>query len=130
MYQLLGYVYTNPKSVVHVYASNMIPNMHLDARYVSARRALSRAGEYIFLCSMPCNGAPIQLNGNIVITCTMLDIVAASAAEAELGALFVKVKEASAMCLILSELGHPQLPKQIHSNNTKAVRICNSTIKR
>ena len=43
---------------------------------------------------MPRDGKPTQLNGNIVIIYAILKIVAASAAEAELGALFVNTKEA------------------------------------
>merc|ERR1712194_487746 len=69
-------------------------------------------------------------NGNIAITCALLKIVAASAAEAELGALFVNTKEARVIRLILSKLGHPQPPTPIHIDNTTAVGIVNSTIKR
>ena len=81
---------------------------------------------------MPCNGTTIQLNGNITITCAILKIVAASAAETELGALFVNVKEARVIRLILSELGYPhlQLPILIHTDNAMTVRIVNSTTKR
>ena len=83
-----------------------------------------------FLGSMSCNGTPIQLNGNIAITCAILKIVAASAAKAELGALFVNAKDARVIHLILSELGHPQPPVPIHIDNVTADGIINSTIKR
>jgi hypothetical protein len=39
------------------------------------------------MSSLPVNGDPIKLNGAIHITCTILKLVAALAAEAELGAL-------------------------------------------
>ena len=54
-----------------------------------------------FLGSLPTNGMAIQLNGNIMITCKILKLVAASAAEAELGALFVNTKEARILRLPL-----------------------------
>ena len=47
-----------------------------------------------FLGSLSQEGTPIKLNGNIAITCAILNLVAASAAEAELGALFLNVQEA------------------------------------
>ena len=78
---------------------------------------------------MPRDGKPTQLNGNIVIIYAILKIVAASAAEVELAALFVNTKEARVIHLILSELGHPQPPTPIHIDNTTAVGIVNRTIK-
>ena len=82
-------MHTTPTAVIHFRASNMILNVHSDASYMSAGKGRSRAGGYFFLGSMPRDGEPIQLNGNIAITCAILKIVAASAAEAELSALFV-----------------------------------------
>jgi hypothetical protein len=128
--QLLDYMHTNPNAIIRFRASDMILNVHSDASYMSAGRARSRAGGYFFLGSMPRDNEPIQLNGNIAITCAILKIVAASAAEAELGALFVNTKEARVIRLILAELGHPQPPTPMHIDNTTAVGIVNSTIKR
>ena len=70
------------------------------------------------------------MNGNIMITCAILKLVAASAAEAELGALFLNAREAKVIRLILRELGHEQPPTPIHVDNTTAVGIVNNTIKR
>ena len=88
----------------------MILNVHSDASYLSAPKARSRAGGYFFLGSLPRDGDPIKLNGSIHITCTILKLVAASAAEAELGALFLNAQEAKVLRLTLAELGHPQPP--------------------
>ena len=79
---------------------------------------------------MPCNSAPIQLNGNIAITCTILKIVVASAVKAKFGALFVSAKETRVVCLILSELGHPPPPIPVHIDNTAAVGTVHRTTKR
>ncbi len=62
--------------------------------------------------------------------CQILKLVAASAAEAELGALFLNAQEAKVMRITLEELGHPQPPTPIHIDNTTTVGIVNSTIKR
>ena len=43
--------------------------------------------------SVPVNGRHIKLNGAIVIMCGILKFVVASAAEAELAALFINAKE-------------------------------------
>mgnify|MGYP003316164995 FL=1 len=80
--------------------------------------------------SIPRDGKPIKLNGNIAITCAILKSVAASAAEAELGALFLNAQEARIIRLTLAELGHPQPPTPIHIDNSTCVGIVNNTIKR
>ena len=79
---------------------------------------------------MPQDGKPIILNGAILVLCQILKVVAASAAEAELGALFLNTKEAKVIRITLEELGHPQPPTPIHIDNTTTVGIVNNTIKR
>jgi hypothetical protein len=59
----------------------------------------------------------------------ILKLVAASAAEAKLGALLLNAQEAKVMWICLEELGHPQPPTPIHINNTTTVGINNNTIK-
>jgi len=70
------------------------------------------------------------LNGAIHITSTILKLVAASAAKAELGALFLNAQEAKVLRVTLAELGHPQPPTPIHIDNTTTVGIVHNTIKR
>ena len=70
------------------------------------------------------------MNGNILTTCSILKLVAASAAEAELGAVILNAQEAKVIRLILKELGHPQPPIPIHVDNTTTVGIVNNSIKR
>ena len=121
---------THPKAIIRFRASDMIINIHSDASYCSAGRGRDRAGGYFFLGSIPVNGQPTKLNGNIHITCAILKMVAASAAEAEHGALFLNAREAKVLRITLHELGHPQPPTPIHVDNTTAVGIVNNTIKR
>ena len=87
--QFLDYMWTHPDAKIRYRASDMILNVHSDASYLSALKARSRAGGYFFLGSIPRDAEPIIINGAIHITCTILKLVAASATEAELGALFL-----------------------------------------
>ena len=119
--QFLNYMWTHPDVIIRYRASDMILNVPSDASYLSAPKAHSRAGGYFFLGSIPHDGDPIKLNGAIHVTCTILKLVAASTAEAELGALFLNAREAKVLRLILAKLGHPQPPTPIHINNTTTV---------
>jgi hypothetical protein len=102
--QFLDYMWTHPDAIIRYHASDMILNVHSDVSYLSAPKACSCAGGYFFLGSIPHDGEPIKLNGAIHITCPNLKLVAASAAEAELGALFLNTQEAKVLQLILVEL--------------------------
>ena len=83
-----------------------------------------------FLGSLPKEGTPIKQNGNITITGAILKLVAASGAEAELGALFLNEQEARILRLILYEMGYPQPQTPVHVDSTTCVGIVNNTIKR
>ena len=127
--QLLDYMASNPDATIRFYASDMILNIHSDASYLSVRNARSRAGGHFFLGWMPKNGEDIKLNGAIFTLSTILKFVAASAAEAELGALFLCVKHGRIIRLVLEELGHPQPATPINCDNATAVGISNGTVK-
>jgi hypothetical protein len=127
--QFLDYMWTHPDATIQYPASDMILNVHSNASYLSAPRACSRAGGYFFLGSIPIDGDPIKLNGAIHITCTILKLVASSAAEAKLGALFLNAQEAKVLWLTLNKLEHPQPPTPIHIDNTTTIGIVNNTIK-
>ena len=108
----------------------MILNIYFDASYLPAAKGRSRAGGCFFLGSLPKDGKPIQLNRNITMTYKILKLVTLSEAEAELGVLFVNTKEGRLLCLTLQELGHPQPQTPIHVNNTTAISVVSSIIKR
>ena len=78
---------------------------------------------------LPQDGKPINMNGNIIITCAIFKLVAASSAKTELGALFLNTKEARVVQPILSKGGQPQPPTPIHIDSTSAVGIINNIIK-
>jgi hypothetical protein len=128
--QFLDLMWTHSDVIIQYHAADMILNVHSDASYLSAPKASSLAGGYFFLGSIPHNWDPIKLNGAIHITCAILKLVAASPAEAKLGALFLNAQEAKVSWLILVELGHPQPPTPKYIDNTTTVGIVNNTIKR
>ena len=108
----------------------MILQIHTDASYLSKPKARSRAAGHYFLECFPQNNQPIRLNSAIYTLCTVLKFVASSAAEAELGALFLNIKEGRVLRLTLAEMGHTQPPTPIHCDNVTAVGIANKTVKK
>jgi hypothetical protein len=59
---------------------------------------------------------------------TIIKAVMSSAAEAELGALFLNAKEAVYLQQILTKMGHPQPRTSIQTNNTTAEGVINNII--
>ena len=127
--QVLDYLTTYPDATIRFRASGMIMNVHSDASYLSELDARSRACGHFFMGWTPKNGDPIKLNGAFFTLCAILRFVVASAAEAELGALFLNCKEGMIFRLTLEELGHPQPKTPIHCDNATAVGIANNTVK-
>ncbi len=86
--QLLDYLsgYSNAK--IHFHASNMILIIYLDASYLSKTKAHSRMCGHFFMGWIPMDGSSICLNGAIHVSTSILKFVIASAAKAELGALY------------------------------------------
>jgi hypothetical protein len=99
--QFLDYMWTHPDASIRYDASDMILNVHSDASYLSVKNAHSRAAGWFFLGSVPKDRQPIRLNGAVDVLCTVLKFVAASAAEAELGALFLNAKQAKILRITL-----------------------------
>jgi hypothetical protein len=68
-------------------------------------------------------------NGAILNPTGVLKVVVSSAAEAEVGALFVNGKEIIPIRTTLKELGHKQDPIGICTDNTTAFGIVNSSVR-
>jgi hypothetical protein len=128
--QLLDYLYTHKDATIRYVASDMILNAHSDASYLSEPRAHIRIGGTFFLGAQPALGQPIQLNGPVHTVTSICKFVVASAAEAELGALFYNCQDGTIFRLTLEELGHKQPPTPVHCNNTPAVAIANDIVKK
>ena len=128
--ELLDYLHTHKDATIRYVASDMVLNIHSDASYLSEPKARSRLGGTYFLGSLPQNGKPIQLNGPVQVHASVCKFVVASAAEAELGALFYNIQEGKILRLALEELGHAQPPTPVHCDNNTAVGIANDTVKK
>ena len=103
----------------------MVLAVHSDAGYLNERKSRSRAGGHFYLSSdvtyPPNNGAVLNI-------AKVIDAVMSSAAEAELGALFINAREAVHLRRILTELGHKQPKTPIQTDNSTAEGVINSTI--
>jgi hypothetical protein len=119
--QLLNYLASNLEAKVRYYVSGMIMNIHLDASYLSETKACSRACGHLFMGWMPKNGELIKINGACYVNATILKFVVASAAEAELGALFHNCQDGIIFRQTLASIGHPQPKTLVHCNNATAV---------
>ena len=128
--QLMDYFATHPHATIRYYASEMILNIHSDSSYLSESRARRRTVGHFFLGSIPQKVEPITLNGAIYVHSGILKFVLTSAAEAEIGDLFLNAKEGKILRTILGELGHAQPPKPIHYDNLTAVGTANDTVKK
>jgi hypothetical protein len=108
----------------------MIMNIHSDASYLSEPSARSRTCGHFFMGSIPKNGQPIFINGAFYVNTTIMRFGVASAAEAELSALFRNCQDGIIFRLTLSNLGHPQPKTPVHCDNATAVGIASNTVKR
>jgi hypothetical protein len=109
--KLLNYCNTHPETKIRYHASDMILHIHSDTSYLSEKEAKSRAGGFFYMGSST-NTDKKLTNGAILIIITVLKHVMYSAAEAEIGAVFINAKEGAVLRTTLEELGHPQPPHQ------------------
>ena len=125
MLHFLNYAATLPDAQKVYKASDMILSIDSDAAYLVAPQARSRAGGFQYLGNL--DGT--LMNGSIAILAKIIKNVMSSAAESEIGALFMNAKIAIPMRITLEELGHPQPPTPIKTDNTTANGIINGTVK-
>jgi hypothetical protein len=123
---LLNYAATHPDATIRYKSSKMILHVHSDASYLSEPEARSRAGGYFFMGD---GHDTSDHNGPIHAVCSVMKVVLASAAEAELGALFHNSKDAAWIRTILLTMGHPQPATPIQTDNACASGILNQTVK-
>ena len=123
--QFLDYCASNPDATIIYRASDMILSCDSDAAYLVAPKSRSRAGGYHYLG----NKDGTLFNGPVYILAKIIKAVMASAAEAEVGGLYMNAQELSPMRTTLEELNHPQPPTPIRTDNSTADGIMNKTIK-
>ena len=110
----LNYAASNPDAQIIYRKSDMILQGDSDAAYLVCPEARSRLGGYLFLG----NKARTQFNGPLLVLAKVIKNVMASAAEAELGALYTNAQEILPMRHCLLELGHKQPATPIKTDKT------------
>jgi hypothetical protein len=120
--QLLDYLSFNSDAKVRYHASDMVLNIHSDASYLTEVKACSRLCGHFFMGWTPINGKPIKLNGAFHVSANVMQFVMASAAKAELGALYHQT--GIIFCNILNNTGHPQPKTPVHCNNATCRWYC------
>ena len=88
--QLLDYVATYPNDGILFRKSDMILAVHVDAGFLNESIARSRAGAHILLSE---NYPKPKLNGPVLTISQIIKTLMASAAEAEMAAIFITAKK-------------------------------------
>jgi hypothetical protein len=126
--KLLNYCNTRPETKNWYLASDRIFHIHSDASYLSENEAKSRAGGFFYMGNTSQNDKKLT-NGAIFIISKVLKNVMSSAAEEEIGAVFINAKEGDVLRTTLEELGHKQPPIPMETDNTTTTGYSNGTIK-
>ena len=123
----LNYCATHPDAEIIFRASDMVIHNHSDAAYLVASEARSRAGGFTYMGNH--KGKPQIINGAISVIAKIIKSVMSSAAEAEVGALFMNAKAIIPLRITCEELGHIQPATPMRTDNNTAEGIMNGTIK-
>ncbi len=123
--QLLDYCATQEEAISTYKASKMILHVHSNAGYLNKKKGTQQSRRTFF----PSNNDDSPPNiGAILTNATIIKAVMSSAAEAELGALYLNSKEAIYFRQILHKMGHPQPRTPIQTDNTMAKGVINNKI--
>ena len=105
----------------------MILHNHSDAAYLVASEARSRAGGFTYFGN---SEDKVQIiNSPISVMAKIIKAVMSSAAEAEIGALFMNAQKLLPLRITCEELGHPQPPTPMRTDNITASSIINKNFK-
>jgi hypothetical protein len=123
--QFLDYAALQDEAIVTYPASDIKLAIHSNASYLLEPKARSRAGGHMFMAGL--EEIPID-NGAVLNISQTIKAVMSSAAEAELGALFINAKTAVSMRQTLEEMGHPQPRTPIQTDNSTAHTLLTNRI--
>ena len=115
----------HPDAIVTYHAINMILAAHSDASYLSKSNARSRAGGHFFI-SRDVDAPPN--NGAVNTILQINKAVFSSAAEAEVGALYINCCKAVPARHVLEFMGHPQPPNPMQTDNMMVLGVVNKNI--
>jgi len=123
--QFLDFMSCQEEAVLTYRASDMVLAIHSDTSYLSKPKSRSRAGGHMFMAGH--DKIPIN-NGAVLNISQIIWAVMSSAAEAELGALFINAKTAVSMRQTLTELGHPKPHTPMQTDNATAQALLTNKI--
>jgi len=125
---LLQYAASYPVAITTFQASDMKLRIYSDASYNSEEIARSRAGGHHDLIKEGTDPYLEPLNGAILALSSLINCIVASAAEAEYAALFLNAQAGTIIRTTLDDLGCPQGPTPIFTDNQVAEGIANDKI--
>ena len=113
--QLLDYVATYPDDGIIFRKSDMILAAHADTGFINESKSWSQSGAHTFLSE---NDPKLKLNGPVLTIAQMIKNVMASAAEAEMAALYITSKMIIPLRNKIIEMGwtQPQTPIQTYNS--------------
>ena len=114
----LDYVARHPDAIITFKKSSMILAIHSDASYLTEPKARSRAGGHFYMAD---DGDDQPNNGPVHNVAQIIKNVMTSAANAEIGALYINSRQAVPARQLLEEMGHKQPPTPIQTDNTTAL---------
>jgi hypothetical protein len=98
---------------------------HANEGFCNETKGHSQVGVHIFLAE---DDPYPRWNGAILTVAQIIKFVMVSAAEAELGVLFVAAQKILPLCQTLITMGWSQPPMPIQTDNTMAVGVVNKTL--
>ena len=110
----LDYAVSQEETVITYHESDMVLACHSDASYLSELGARSRSGGHFLLSS---NAEMSANNGAVLNIAQIIKAVMTSAAESEIGAMYINAREAVPQRMTLSEMGHPHPRKTMQTDN-------------
>jgi hypothetical protein len=113
MHVLLNYLAMQEEAVLTFNTSEMV----LDASYLSKPKARSRVGSHFFLSN---NTKIPQINGAMLNMAHIIKHVMTSATKAELAGLYIMVREAVYIRILMEEMGHTQPLTPMQTDNSMA----------
>ena len=123
--KFLDFMSTQEEAVLTYQVSDMVLAIHSNASYLSEPKSRSRAGGHMFMAE----NDEIPINNSAVLNISqIIRAVMSSAAEAELGALFINTNTAVSMRQTLIKLGHPQPRTPMQTDNATAHALITNKI--
>ena len=103
----------------------MVLAVHRNASYLSESKTRIRVGDHLTLSK---NSSNPHNNGAVLIVSQIITAVMSSAAEADLGALYINFREAIPARHMLITMGHPHPPTPMQTGNTTDLGVVKNTI--